>query len=238
MALRQQKTDDGGASALMERQRRKKPLSWWISMALLAAFAGAIGWFAWTAGLFVSDKVKAPRIKVTMLDKHTILVRNTDISGLDETSQPFTVHARLSERPDASKNTINLMDVSGEMKKNNGETITFRADKAVYYRKEELVDLMDNVRIASKGRYVLTTKKARVKVRTKEISSDDPVVVKLKDGIIRAKGIRAGRNVSKIVFPGPVLTTFGAGGMEPGSAEQTGRTDRTGRADSKSNQMR
>ena len=236
MALRQRKTDDGGASALMKRQRRGRPLSWWISMGLLAAFAGAILWFAWTAGLFVSDKVKTPGVKVTMLDKHTILVRNTDISGLDETNQPFTVHARLSERPDASKNTVNLTDVSGEMKKNNGETITFRADKAVYYKKQELLDLMDNVRIASKGRYVLTTRKARVTVRTKEISSDDPVVVRLKDGVIRARGIRAGRNAGRIVFPGPVQTTFGRDGLEPEDTGKARRMDRTGRAGGGSNQ--
>ncbi len=220
MALRQRTQHDGGASALMKRQRRKKPLAWWISMGFLAAFAGAILWFAWTAGLFVSDKVKTPKVKVTMLDKHTILVRNTDISGLDASNQPFTVHARISERPDANKNTINLTDVSGEMKKNNGETITFRSDKAVYYRKEQLVDLMDNVRIESKGRYVLKTPKARVNVQTKEITSHEPVVVTLTDGVIRAKGVQAGQNADRVFFPGRVHATFGAG------KGKQGRTDR------------
>jgi LPS export ABC transporter protein LptC len=211
MALRQQTQHDGGNIALMKRQRRKKPLAWWISAGLLAAFAGAILWFAWTAGLFVSDKVKTPQIKVTMLDKHTILVRNTDISGLDASNQPFTVHARISKRPDASKNTIYLTGVSGDMKKNNGETITFRSDKAVYYRKEQLVDLIDHVRIESKGRYILKTSKARVNVRTKEITSHEPVLVTLADGVIRAKGVRAGQNADRVFFPGRVHATFGTG---------------------------
>jgi len=69
MALRQRTRNDGGNIALMKRQRRKKPLTWWISAGLLAAFAGAILWFAWTAGLFVSDKVTAPQVKAPLLVK-------------------------------------------------------------------------------------------------------------------------------------------------------------------------
>ena len=198
-----------GLENLLVRHRRRRPLTAWLSILLLLAAVGALGWFAWTAGMFASKKVQLPDLEVHMLDARTIEVRNTKVTGLDEESQPFVLRARISRRPDAAKNKVFLEKVDGTLRRTNGEIITFRADKAVYLIRQEEAELIGNVRITSQGRYVLTTPRARLLLRTKEIVTDAPVVMRSGDGVIRAHGMRSARGAGRVVFSGGVHATFG-----------------------------
>ncbi len=220
---------------LLVRHRRRRPLTAWLSILLLLAAGGALGWFAWTAGMFASKKVQLPDLDVRMLDARTIEVRNTKVTGLDEESQPFVLRARISRRPDAAKNKVFLEDVDGTLRRTNGEIITFRADKAVYLIRQEEAELIGNVRITSRGRYVLTTPRARLLLRTKEIVTDAPVVMRSGDGIIRAHGMRSARGAGRVMFSGGVHATFGvedkpAGdGAGPRPPEEGGKENKEAR---------
>ncbi len=216
---RQERETQQTPQTFLRRQKRPRSLAWWMSALFLLAAVGVILWFAWTAGLFVSDR-PAPQEtgKATALDERRIVVRGADIAGLDENGLPFVVSARVSERFDRDTNLVHLTEVRGEMKKSNGETIVFRSDRAVYHKREELVDLRDNVRIASPGRYVLLAPQARIVVRTKELSIDSPLTVRLNDGVIRAQGMRTDKDAERIVFTGRVSARFGEDGG--GAAEK------------------
>lgn len=239
MTADDERNDDrsGRLEDLLVRHRRRRPLTAWLSILLLLAAVGALGWFAWTAGMFASKKVQLPNLEVHTLDARTIEVRNTKVTGLDEESQPFVLRAKLSRRPDAAKNKVFLEDVSGTLRKTNGEVIAFRADRAVYFIREEEAELIGNVRISSKGRYELTTPRARLILRTKEIETDAPVVMRSGSGVIRAHGMKSGKGAGGVTFSGGVQATFGAEGGEadmktgtqPAPAERDGNRKKEAR---------
>ena len=205
----------------LRRQKRKRPLTAWAGMAMGLAAAAVIVWFAWTAGLFVSDRATPPRADAEMRDKHATAVKESVIRGSDAKGQPYRLHARRSVRADASKNLVHLQDVDGELRKTNGEKVLFRSDRAIYDRKKEQAVLKDKVRIEVKGRYTLLTSRALVKVREKELSSDSPLTVLLTNGWIKAQGIRTGQNMDRIRFLGRVHVHYDAG--QTGAAREGGQ---------------
>ncbi len=209
----------------LRRQKRKRPLAAWAGMAVGLAAAAVIAWFAWTAGLFVSDRAAPPRVDAEMRDKRAAAVKGSVIRGTDAKGQPYRLHARISVRADADKNLVHMRDVDGELRKANGEKVLFRADAADYDRRKQQALLKDNVRIETKGRYTLLTPRALVKVQEKELSSDSPLTVLLTNGWIKARGIRTGQNMDRIRFLGRVHVHYDAGRED---AAQKGARDGKG----------
>jgi len=193
---------------ILRRQKRGMSPATWFSMLLGLALVGAVGWFAWTAGLFASRRVVPPKTDATMIDKRAVAVRNTLIRGTDSKGRPYSLKARNFLRSDTNKRIIHLTDVIGEIVKTDGHKVTVFADAADYDRDKEQAVLRNNVRIREEGRYTLFTSKAVVDVNKKELSSAEPVTVELSGGHIEARGVLAGENMDHVHFPGPVHAQF------------------------------
>ncbi len=192
----------------LRRERRHRPLAFWMSFLFLLAAVGLIGFFLWSSGLIVPKRHKLPKIEVMVTDDGTIVVRNTRISGLDDEGLPFTIIAQMSERREADKNRIHLRNVKGTLTKRNGEIIRFSSDRGEYDTESETATLIDNVHVSSQGRYDLYAKRARVHIPDKVFTVPGAVRVILKDGEIRAGNMRTARNSDHVFFGGRVYATF------------------------------
>jgi LPS export ABC transporter protein LptC len=196
---------------LFRREHRRRPLSWWLALALFLAAGGLVAFFLWRSGIVVERRATPPKVEVTVSDQGVILVRNPDITGLDEEDLPFELRARLSRRVERQPDLVHLEEVSGVLRRRNGERIHLRADRAVYDRRREQAVLIGNVRIYTPGRFDLRTTRARVEVPRKLFVVEEPVTVRLNDGVIRAGGMRTRRNSDRVFFTGRVHATFGTG---------------------------
>ncbi len=196
---------------LLERERRRRPLAWWLSLLLVMAAAGSIVAFLWQSGFIFKKRKAPPRVEVSVTDQGTILVRQADITGTDEEDLPFEIRARISRRAEAMPALVHLEDVSGVLRRKNGEIVLLQADRAVYDTRTETATLMGRVRIHTPGRFDLRTSAAKVLVPKKRFVVDRPVRVLVDDGEIRAGGMRTTRNSDRVFFTGRVHATFGTG---------------------------
>ena len=196
---------------LLRRERRRRPLAWWLSLLLALAAAGSIVVFLWQSGIIFKKRKAPPKVEVTVLDQGTVLVRNADITGTDEEDLPFEIRARISRRAETNRELVHLEDVSGVLRKKNGEMIHLESDRAVYDTRTETATLIDNVHIYTPGKFDLRTTEARIEVPKKRFVVEVPVRVLVDDGEIRAGGMRTERNSDRVFFTGRVHATFGTG---------------------------
>ncbi len=206
----------------LRRERRRRPLAFWVSLLFLFSALGLIALFLWSSGLIAPKRREPPKIEVTVTDDGTIVVRNTRISGLDDEGLPFTIIAQMSERKEQERNRIRLRNVRGTLTKRNGEIIRFSSDRGEYDTETEIATLIDNVHVSSQGRYDLYTQRARVHIPDKIFTVPGPVRVVLKDGEIRARSMRTARNSDHVFFGGRVYATFRSETPASGTTDATG----------------
>ena len=193
---------------LLRRERRRRPLAFWLSFLFLFAAAGLIIMFLWSSGLIFPNRPRLPNIEVTVTDDGTIIVRNIRISGLDKEDLPFSIVAKMTEQKEQQKNIINLRNIQGTLTKRNGEIISFSSENGIYDTKSQITTLNKNVHIRSEGRYNLYTQQAIIDMTTKNIKIPGPVRVVLSDGEIRASAMHTENNSNRIFFRGRVYATF------------------------------
>ncbi len=196
---------------LLKRERRRRPLAWWLSWLLAVAAAGSIIAFLWQSGIIFQKRKVPPKVEVTVLDQGTILVRNADITGTDEEDLPFEIRARISKRLEKKPGLVHLEAVTGVLRKKNGDQIHLESDRAVYDTRTETATLLGNVHIYTPGKFDLRTTEARIEVPKKRFVVDAPVRVLVDDGEIRAGGMHTARNSDRVFFTGRVHATFGTG---------------------------
>lgn len=223
-----------------EPPRRARPASYWLSMALFGLFvAGIIGFF-WVGGFFAEQRTPPDAASGAgapeMLDRRTIVVRSITLEGRDEQGRPFRLRAARSLRPEKGGKQVRLLDVVGELTRASGRTLTFRADEALYQEDTEQADLKGNVVIRDPGRWTLTGTLVHVDTKTHTLTSERPVTVKVRAGVIHARGMKAEKDTGRIVFSGPVSSSFEvetndeapAGASDAAADDAAGKTDAAG----------
>ena len=206
-------------------------------MALFGLFVAGVIAFFWLGGFFAGERTPPPATTTgagapETVDQRTIVVRSVKLEGRDEKGRPFRLQAVRSVRPEKDGNVVRLLDVAGEMTRASGRKITFRADEAIYHETTDTAELKGNVVIRDPGRWTLKSTLVHVDTKAHTMQTDRPVTVNMRAGIIHARGMKAEKETGRIVFKGPVSSSFEVDTEEAPAKDSdvgaAGKTDSTG----------
>ena len=195
----------------MSRARRRRPLSYWLSMALLALAAGLVFGFFWLGGFFSNDRPGPSQEvvrEVEALNRRMALVKGIVIKGKDAQGRHYEIHATGSRKDENDPDITHLTNVIGRLEQLQGPPMYYQARRAVVRGSSRIVDLKDDVIIRKPGKWKLTGPSFRFDSTSHDLSSDSPVVAYLNNGRIQATGMRATDEGAHIRFLGPVQAHF------------------------------
>jgi hypothetical protein len=175
----------------------------WI---LVGLAIGLMAWFLWSASVFDSAGPGPPDAGVADATKRgQVEVQRSTLLTADRKNRPFLVRAARAVQPEGVEDRIDLDDVTGEIER-NGSVLKFRADRAQFDDKADLIDLAGNVEVVSPRSFVATLRSARVSLTDRNVTSEEPVRVTFDGGTIDAGGVTVHDDGARIVFTNRVRT--------------------------------
>ena len=206
--------------------RRRWPLARVLSLLLILLTAVVILGFFWFGGLFAPEESTPPKELLEELeayDKAVTITRSIIIKGRDEKGRPYLITASRSRRDEVRKDITQLFDVAGKLQQSDGTPIFFRANRADVNRETDDVTLVGKVLIHKQGSWRLRAPEVLVHAKTRDMTSDHPVVVRRSGTIIHAQGIEVKNEGDLVRFRGPVHARFGTQQEQEG-ARSSGAT--------------
>lgn len=177
----------------------------WIT---LAATALLIVVFIVQIASFEGLKPRKPQTADIAPPANQITAGRSSIAGYDNEQQPFVFTAEQVRQDPDKTNVVHLTAVEGELRNKDGAVMTVSANGAIYDTDSKVLDLAGNVRLASQGRFVADTDRARVFLDEKRLVTDAPVMVKMNRGKIAANGAEITESGKRVVFLNRVRVTY------------------------------
>lgn len=196
----------GQAGRAVLRARIATLMSW------VAVFAGLgfVGAFLYQAGLFASLSPDEPTVAPEVENPEQITSYDSTITGIDKDNQPYKVTARRGWQDKDLPQIIHLEEVDGQFRRQSGDIFDVTSKTARYDDKLKELDLMGGVVVNQAGGFELRTERAHAVMRTKTLTSDAPVEVKLDSGTISANGLQITDDGANILFLNGVKAHFEA----------------------------
>ena len=205
--------------------RRRWPLARLASLLLVVLAVAVVIGFFWFGGLFAPEEGPPPPELLKELeayDKSLSITRDIVIKGRDEKGHPYLITASRTERSEKHRNITHLFDVMGKLEGERRKTIYFRAERARVNHKSDDIALVGRVLILKQGAWRLRAPEVHVNSNTRDMTSDRPVVVRMHDALIHARGIHVEKRGDVVRFKGPVHAQFD----RPAGAEHSGKQDK------------
>jgi lipopolysaccharide export system protein LptC len=143
-----------------------------------------------------------------------ITVSHTTITSFDTGEMPYSINADTAVQDREQPNFIRLATVTGELKRQNGSTITMKSKEGVWDSKKRTLDLEGDVEFDSAGRFNGVMDKAQIAMKEKKVSSQSPVVAKIGGGTINANGMEITNDGNNILFLNGVRAKFNTSGAK------------------------
>ena len=204
-------TRTGGYLAVESRSRARLPPSpgglarrrWVITATKFLLPAGALLLLASLALWPEFDRASEKRLSMRGFGATVdgARVRNARYNGLDQRGRPFTVTAVTAIQRDPEQ--VVLDTPIADMTLENGTWLNLRAEKGVFMRKAEQLDLSGNVVLYRDDGMTLTTASATVEIKAGAASSAEPTHVEGPFGTLDAAGFITLDKGAAIQFWGP-----------------------------------
>jgi LPS export ABC transporter protein LptC len=199
------------------RLRRSTSASRFLAWLFLASAGAVVGLFFLQAGAFHAlgpkpSPVDGPTAPATPAaeppGKPRALVGQSQFTGFDKKSQPFSVRAEraVQDRLDASK--VHMHRVEASLTRTTGEEIAIRSLTALYDADTKSIDLDGEVELSSRDQFTARMAKAKVALDEEELLTEAPVLVTHRQGEIRANGMAISDDGRRIFFFNRVRATF------------------------------
>jgi lipopolysaccharide export system protein LptC len=133
---------------------------------------------------------------------------NAHYKGVDERGRPYTVTAATATQRDAGQ--VDMTSPNGDMTLENGTWIDVKSKLGVYMRKEQQLDLYDDVVLYRDDGMTMTTSSATVDVKGGAASSAAPTHVEGPFGTLDAQGFTTVDKGTAIQFWGPAHVLLNA----------------------------
>lgn len=137
-----------------------------------------------------------------------IVVSDTRFTGFDKQQQPYTVTARTAVQDENDSKKVHLAGVSAQVRRQNGEAVDVKSDKAIYDAASKMIDLNGGVEITTKNGLKATMATARINIRSQDLKTDVPVTVIQGGSTIAANGLEISDDGKRILFFNGVKAYF------------------------------
>ena len=159
--------------------------------------------------------------KITMESPH--------LSGFTSDQRPYELWAKTATQDVADPNNVELHELRAKVQMEDKTGVTMDARNGLFDSKAQLLDLKDDIFLQSTTGYEARLTQASVDLGAGNVSSDEPVAVKLLNGTLDAKTLRITEGgalvrfdggVSMILIPDGASNAGGTGVSSPASRDQ------------------
>jgi lipopolysaccharide export system protein LptC len=112
--------------------------------------------------------------------------RDLYFDGVDRNNQPYTLTAK--QGVESAEGFVELTTPKLVLKLNSGKIVTLTADKAIFYKDQQKIELIDQVKLTHTTGYEFVTKKAWLDMKDSSAFGHDPITGTGPQGDIRAPG--------------------------------------------------
>ncbi len=140
---------------------------------------------------------------------------NPRFESSDSKGQPYTITANRAVQAQGNDNLVLLDDPKGDMKLEDGHTVTMDAQTGNFHQDTQLLELRRDVHLRRDGGYVLSTEELDLDLKQNTALSKVDVYAQGPEGNIEAKGLEGAGDQGLLVFNGPakLILTNVSGGM-------------------------
>jgi lipopolysaccharide export system protein LptC len=128
------------------------------------------------------------------------------LTGFTTDSRAYEFSADAAGQDITKPNMVELDKLHAKMEMQDKSSIEMSADSGVYDAKSEILKLADNIVLTSSTGYEGRLQEAVIDVRKGNVTSDQPVAVKMLDGFLNAKGLDITENGAVVRFSGVSMT--------------------------------
>jgi lipopolysaccharide export system protein LptC len=136
-----------------------------------------------------------------------IVMESPRLNGFTTDSRPYELTARAAAQDLTKPEILELKDVNAQVELKDGQHVTITSPNGVYDTKGELLRLNDHITVNSTSGYEARLSEATVNTASGNIVSENPVELKLPNGLLNANRLEVMENGALILFGGGVEMT-------------------------------
>lgn len=188
--------------------------------AAAVALAGTV--VLWPTILPDEARIRLRAVHVGVEDLENLRMVNPRFVGTDAQNQPYTLSAELATQESATSATTALDKPKGDIALKNGSWIALSAERGVYDKKQETLDLVGGVNLFHDRGYEIVTESARVHLDKGLAEGEMPVQGQGPDlELTGDRGFRLEEKGARIIVLGNSRLVFHPGADKgPGAAEK------------------
>ncbi len=130
------------------------------------------------------------------------------LNGFTTDSRPYELTARAAAQDLTKPEILELKDISAQVELKDGQHVTIKSVTGVYDTKGELLRLNDHITVNSSSGYEGHLSEAIINVASGNIVSENPVELRLPNGLLNANRLEIVENGAVILFGGGVEMTI------------------------------
>ena len=133
-----------------------------------------------------------------------ITMESPHLSGFTSDQRPYELWAKTATQDVADPNNVELHELRAKVQMEDKTGVTMDARNGLFDSKAQLLDLKDDIFLQSTTGYEARLTQALVDLGAGNVSSDEPVSVKLLNGTLDAKRLRITEGGALVRFDGDV----------------------------------
>jgi lipopolysaccharide export system protein LptC len=146
-----------------------------LKLVLPATAIGLAGMVVFWPSLLPDNMIRPKPVHVGVEDLENLRMVNPRFVGTDSQNQPYVLSADLATQQSATSPTTLLDKPKGDIALKNGAWLALTAERGVYEKKEQTLDLLGSVNLFHDRGYEITTEQARVYLDKGLAEGDQPV---------------------------------------------------------------
>ncbi|WP_159460072.1 LPS export ABC transporter periplasmic protein LptC [Tistlia consotensis] len=141
---------------------------------------------------------------------------NARFDGVDDEGRPYHVTADQAVQRRDDERLVDLVKPSGDILTRDQTWIAVNAEKGLYNKDEEVLDLDDGVTMFHDQGYEMTTESAKVYMKDGRVIGKRAVESQGPSGTIQSEGIQIEDRGAVVIFTGPAHMTIYAEALKKG----------------------
>ena len=225
MYVAQGQNYQAGADARFAKAKRHSDRVRLMRKAVPAVVIAAMG-FIVVASVFNPFRIlsKLPiDISKLAIQGTRITMESPHLSGFTSDQRPYELWAKSATQDVSDPNSVELHELRAKVQMEDKTGVTMDARNGLFDSKTQLLDLKDDIFLQSTSGYEARLTQASVDLGAGNVSSDEPVAVKLLNGTLDAKSLRITEGGALVRFDGGVsmilipdgATNAGGTGVSP-----------------------
>ena len=133
-----------------------------------------------------------------------VTMEKPKLAGFKKDNRPYEVVAKSAIQDITKPSIVNLIEMDAHLAMENGGSAVLKAKRGIYDTQNETLEVREDVRVQTTTGYDIHLESAKMKFKTGDISSEQPVNVRMQGGEISADSLQMIDNGKKVTFIGNV----------------------------------